>query len=162
LRKIAAPGVNFPDRTWPRTEYEPDLSADPCWVTSRTYQADADAWLGRQIVKELRRGSVLAHCQVYPAVLVKIRHRGATLLTIDQDSGFLPRNRREIARAIASQEKSSTSIVSRDFWLIGEEILAQENVFKAVAIKVGHVNAERRRILSLGGKRAELEPVSAV
>src|SRR6266568_4044448 len=113
-------------------------------------------------MEEAGRSAVLADCHIEPPVGVEIRICRAPLLPVHQQPGALPWHRLECSLPIAEEQEAPARVVARRRDVCREEVLAEEQVFLAIAVEVGDTGVERGSELSLGGQRARLEPRSAI
>src|SRR5207249_5970844 len=66
------------------------------------------------------------------------------------------------AFAVAAKQETAPGIVARNVGLQGEKVLAEENVFVAVAVEVGDANGKGRRHLRFDRQWAGLEVIAAI
>ena len=96
------------------------------------------------------------------AIVIKISGSGGALFAINQQTGLIAGNGVKLAIAFAAQEQAASGIEPGEFGLSGEEVLAQENVFSAVAIEIGHGDCECGRELGVVREFERFEMVGAI
>lgn len=129
-----------------------DDCADGWSIAGRSFEADAQAGLRVDILEEFCGGAILGDDQVNAAVLIEVADGGTALVAVKDDTGFLSWNGRETACAIAAQPKSASAVLTGPFGAHWKKVLAQEDVFMAVAIEIGHADREGRCPLRFGGQ----------
>src|SRR5215831_11654288 len=107
-------------------------------------QPDAETGLAGGVAEEPGGGVVLRHDEIRASVLIEIGNGGATLLAVHLNSRLLAWHDTKLSGAIAEQQQPAPGIQAWHFALGIEEVLAEEHVFMAIPIKVGHDDRERR------------------
>ena len=125
-------------------------------------QANADAGRRAHVSKQPGRGPVLAHGEIEPAVAIEVSVGGAALLSVDRQAGALGGNRLQLASSLPKQQETTAGIISRRGVIGGEEILREEDVLFAVAVKVRNTDIECWSELGVRGQCSRLEPIAAI
>src|ERR1700754_1389922 len=126
--------MNFSQRSHAVAVDEPDLRADSVWIRGWPPQPHAKSRLRAAIVKEARRGAVLRHDEIEPAVRIVVRGRRAALIAVDSETGLSSRDRRQSSLAVPGEKQAATRIVPRSSDRGRKEVLAEEDVLEAVAV----------------------------
>src|SRR6266849_8755045 len=154
--------MNFADWAGAFPKKEPHLRADPVGIAGRPREPNAQAWFGSNITKQLRGRAILRHDQIQPAVLIKIPRGSSPLLAVHFDPRLLARNGNKLSSAVAAQKQSSPRIVTRNFRLIGKEILAQKNIFVPITVEIADIDAEGLSKLCVGGQELPVKVVCPI
>jgi hypothetical protein len=115
-----------------------------------------EARRGARVAEEFRRRSILRDDHISPPIAVDIRSRGGTLLAVHFKAGLLTGHGLEGTIAAPTQQQGTAGVLAGCFDLHGKEVLAEYDVFIAIAVKVTHGGCKRRRVLGLDG---EIVPV---
>src|SRR5581483_5455331 len=153
LGPISAAAVDFACRPKLTSALDPELRADAPGISLRPFEPYPETGFRLKVLEQARLGRVLRHDQVHTTVSIEIRHRGSTLLAINQNTAFGPRHSSQLSMTIASQPKTAAGVVSGRLGFDGKEILAEENVFATIAVIIGNHNRERGRELRFERKR---------
>src|ERR1051326_351746 len=128
---------NFPARAKPAAGiFQSQNGTDTFGVGGRPFQANGESRPAPHIVEELGAIGILTNNQIRTAILVVISHRGAPAFSVNVNPTFLARHRPQRAMPISIEEQSTPCIKASHLRRDTKEVLRQENVFIAVAIKI--------------------------
>src|SRR5256885_2120892 len=139
-----------------------DDCADPARVSRRPFQANAQTRSATDVVVEPGCVSILPDGQIKPPVVIIIAERRTAAFTVDFESALLAGDGTESAPPVAFEPQSATGIVTRRVRGNGEEILAHENVFAAIAVQIADDDSKNGRPLRFHRQGSGLEMVAAV
>src|SRR6185503_17862947 len=119
-------------------------------------------WPSPDILEELRFAIVLRNNEIEFPVGVEIRNGGGALLAIYFDASFVAIHCLERPATISFQPQSPARIVARCLRIDVEKVLAQEQVFIAVAVYVTDADTKGGSKLRFGGQGTSLEVIAAI
>jgi hypothetical protein len=94
--------MKFARRSVPFAELQSQLSADPVPIANRPDEPNPQAGSCAPISKEFQRRRVLGDRQIRASVVVKVRHRRATLFAINREPADGCGHGLEVALAIST------------------------------------------------------------
>src|SRR5205814_10233682 len=121
--------------------------ADPARVSRRPFQVNEQTRSATDVVIEPGCVSILPDGQIKPPIVIIIAERRAAAFTVDFESALLAGDGSESAPPVAFEPQSATGILTRRVRGNGEEILAHENVFAAIAVRIGGGDSQNARPL---------------
>ena len=102
--------MQLPHRARAATRDQAQLCADSRRVSVRAFQPDAQARSGGRIAKQAGLVPILRNDEIGPAISVKVRRGGATLLAVNQEAAFLAGHRGEITAPRSTQEQTAPRV----------------------------------------------------
>src|SRR6266568_3041572 len=127
--------------------------ADALRIARGPFQANPNTRSGARVAIKSGRVSILPDCEVEPPVMIVVAQRRASAFPVDCEAAVLGRNRDESTASVAFQPESTSGIAAGGIRRDRKEILADKNVFVAIAVQIPDGDPEQGRQLSFRWQR---------
>ena len=162
LRPVARRALDLAHRAQAITIDHAQLRADRVGIRCWAHDAHAQAGPGTAIPEEARRGAVLRHHEIEPAVGIVVGVCRTALIAVHGDPGAPVAQWQQSTRAVAQHQEAEPRIRARKTHHCLRKILSEKNVLVPVAIEICNVDRKSRCELRIARQRHRVEMVAAV